>query len=596
IGGNRNWDYRYTWVRDSAFTVYALMRLGMTKEAEHYMNFMEERCQDLNPDGSLNIMYSIDGDKRLVEKELNHLDGYRGSRPVRIGNGAYDHVQLDIYGELLDALYLYNKYGSPISYDMWVSIRKLVNYVCDNWMYEDMSIWEVRGRKQNFTYSKIMCWVAVDRGIRLSEKRVFPCLERNKWMQVRDTIYEEIMTKAWNPERKIFTQSYEALDSLDSSVLVMPLVFFISPTDPRFLSTIKQILLPPEKGGLLANNLVFRYNINTTDDGLNGEEGSFSMCTYWLIEALTRAGKYDRKLLEKAEFIFEQMIGYGNHLGLYSEEIANGGELLGNFPQAFTHISFISAAFNLDRVLNEHKKPKTIEGRYVQLVMGPAGSGKSTYCATMMTHCQNIGRSVHLFNLDPAAEKFEYDPSIDIRDLITLEDVMEELQYGPNGGLIYCLEFLLNNMDWLEDELGEYEDDYLIIDCPGQIELYTHFPIMRRICECLQKMHFRICGVYLLESQFMQDNSKFFAGVMSAIYFDPDPLLLADEANASMNPRFHDLNRAIVQLIDDYNMVSFLPLNIHDEDSITAVLSNVDNALQFGEDQEPKEPKDEFDI
>ncbi|KAF0361278.1 GPN-loop GTPase [Gigaspora margarita] len=156
-------------------------------------------------------------------------------------------------------------------------------------------------------------------------------------------------------------------------------------------------------------------------------------------------------------------------------------------------------------------------GRYVQLVMGPAGSGKSTYCATMMTHCQNIGRSVHLFNLDPAAEKFEYNPTIDIRDLITLEDVMEELQYGPNGGLIYCLEFLLNNMDWLEDELGEYEDDYLIIDCPGQIELYTHFPIMRRICECLQRMHFRICGVYLLESQFIQDNSKFFAGVMSAM-------------------------------------------------------------------------------
>ncbi|CAG8553506.1 13179_t:CDS:2, partial [Dentiscutata heterogama] len=175
-------------------------------------------------------------------------------------------------------------------------------------------------------------------------------------------------------------------------------------------------------------------------------------------------------------------------------------------------------------------------GRYVQLVMGPAGSGKSTYCATMMTHCQNIGRSVHLFNLDPAAEKFEYNPTIDIRDLITLEDVMEELQYGPNGGLIYCLEFLLNNMDWLEDELGEYEDDYLIIDCP------------------------------------------------------------ADEANASMNPKFHDLNRSIVQLIDDFNMVSFLPLNINDEDSITAVISHVDNALQFSEDQEPKEPKDEFDM
>ncbi|CAG8579676.1 15486_t:CDS:2 [Acaulospora morrowiae] len=257
--------------------------------------------------------------------------------------------------------------------------------------------------------------------------------------------------------------------------------------------------------------------------------------------------------------------------------------------------------------------------------MGPAGSGKSTYCATVMTHCQSVGRSVHLMNLDPAAEKFEYEPTIDIRDLITLEDVMEELQYGPNGGLIYCLEFLLNDMDWLEEELGEYEDDYLIIDCPGQIELYTHFPIMRRICDCLQRLNFRICGVYLLESQFIQDKSKFFAGVLSATsamisleiphinllskmdllgkvkkkelerYFDPDPLLLEEEANTSTNPKFHDLNRAIVQLIDDYNMVSFLPLNITDEDSVAAVMSHIDNALQFGEDQEPKEPLDEFD-
>ncbi|CAI2175774.1 4708_t:CDS:10 [Funneliformis geosporum] len=335
IGGPRNWDYRFTWVRDSAFTVYALMRLGMTQEAKHYMDFMEARCQDLNPDGSLNIMYSIDGEKKLTEVELTHLDGYRGSKPVRIGNGAYDHVQLDIYGELLDAMYLYNKYGSPISYDMWVNIRKLVNYVCDNWESEDMSIWEVRGRKQNFTYSKIM-W------LRLSEKRVLPCPDRNKWMQIRDTIYEEIMSKTWNPKRKIFAQSYEALDALDSSVLIMPLVFFISPTDPRFLSTMEQILLPPEKGGLLTNNLVFRYNHLTTDDGLGGMEGSFSMCTFWLIEALTRAGKYDKKLLERAEFMFEQMISYGNHVGLFSEEIARSGELLGNFPQAFTHIAFIS--------------------------------------------------------------------------------------------------------------------------------------------------------------------------------------------------------------------------------------------------------------
>ncbi|KAG9284265.1 hypothetical protein G9A89_002075 [Geosiphon pyriformis] len=354
IGGPRNWDYRYTWVRDSAFTIYALMRLGMTEEGKNYMKFMEERCLDLNPDGSLNIMYSIDGEKKLPELTLDHLDGYRGSRPVRIGNGAYDHIQLDIYGELLDGIYLFNKYGSPISYDLWVSIRKLTDYVCDNWHMDDMSIWEVRGRRQNFTYSKIMCWVAVDRALRLSEKRILPCKpnQRNRWMDVRDKIFEEIMSKSWNPERKIFVQSYEAKDALDAAVLIMPLVFFISPTDPRFLSTISQMLLPPERGGLLTNNLVFRYNHLTTDDGLGGMEGAFSMCTFWLVEALTRAGKYDKHLLERAEFIFEQMIAYANHLGLFSEEISRSGELLGNFPQAFTHISFISAAFNLDRVLN----------------------------------------------------------------------------------------------------------------------------------------------------------------------------------------------------------------------------------------------------
>ncbi|CAG8502869.1 3629_t:CDS:10 [Acaulospora colombiana] len=352
IGGLRNWDYRYMWIRDSAFTVYALMRLGMTEEAKNYVRFMEERCHDLNEDGSLNIMYTIEGQKELKEIELDHLDGYRGSLPVRIGNGAYDHLQLDIYGELLDALYLYNKYGSPISYDMWLIIRKLVNYVCDNWMVKDMSIWEVRGRKMNFTYSKIMCWVAVDRGLRLSEKRVLPCPDRDKWLKVRDTIYEDIMTEAWNPQRKIFTQSYESKEVLDSSVLIMPMVFFISPTDPRLLNTIKQIMLPPDKG-LTVNNLVFRYNTSDTDDGLDGSEGSFSMCTFWLVEALTRAGKYDKELLEKAEFIFEQIIKYANNLMLFSEEIAKSGELLGNFPQAFTHIAFISAAFNLDRVLGK---------------------------------------------------------------------------------------------------------------------------------------------------------------------------------------------------------------------------------------------------
>ncbi|KAL1920219.1 uncharacterized protein VTP21DRAFT_1365 [Calcarisporiella thermophila] len=351
IGGERNWDYRYVWLRDSAFTIYALLRLGLTDEANAYMNFIEKRCAESN-DGSLQIMYGIEGEHELTEVVLDHLEGYRGSRPVRIGNGAYDHLQLDIYGELLDGIYLYNKWGTPISYQIWTYIRRIVNYVCDNWKRKDMSIWEVRGMQQNFIYSKVLCWVAVDRGIRLSEKRTLPCPDRFRWMAVRDEIFEEVMTIGWNPKLGIFSQSYESRDAVDASVLIMPLVFFLSPSDPRFLSTVEQIMKPPEKGGLLVNNLVFRYNVLTTDDGLSGEEGSFSMCTFWLVEALTRAGKYDRKLLSQALLIFEQMMGYATPLGLFSEEVARSGELLGNMPQAFTHISHISAAFHLDRVLS----------------------------------------------------------------------------------------------------------------------------------------------------------------------------------------------------------------------------------------------------
>jgi GH15 family glucan-1,4-alpha-glucosidase len=356
IGGPRNWDYRFAWIRDSSFTVYAFLRLGFTKEAGQFMKYIEDRCNDLNEDGSLNIMYSIDGVKELDETELDHLDGYRGSQPVRVGNGAYDHLQLDIYGELMDGIYLYNKYGSPISYDMWCSVRKLTNYVCANWNQPDMSIWEVRGRKQHFTYSLVMCWVAIDRALRLADKRVFPCPDRNKWMSVRDEIYELVQERCYNKEMQSFAMSIESPDALDASTLIMPLVFFSSPSDPRLLNTIKRVLLPPEKGGLVANDLVFRYNFLTTDDGVGGLEGAFSMCTFWLVEALTRAGKYDKRLLTRAVVMFEKMLGYGNHLGLFSEEVARSGELLGNFPQAFTHLSFISAAYNLDRVLSGSHK------------------------------------------------------------------------------------------------------------------------------------------------------------------------------------------------------------------------------------------------
>ena len=339
IGGERNWDYRYTWIRDASFTLYGFMRIGFTDEARHFIDWLRARISELNPDGSLQIMYSIEGRHELPETVLDHLEGYRGSRPVRIGNGAYDQLQLDIYGELMDAIYLFNKYGAPIDYDLWTHLRRMLNWVVDNWQQPDEGVWEVRGGRQHFVYSKLMCWVALDRGLRLADKRSFPA-DRDRWMQARDAIYEEIMDKGWNPSRNAFVQSYGS-DTLDASNLFMPLSFFVSPTDPRMLSTLDATMRE-----LVSDSLVYRYNVEKTDDGLLDEEGTFSICTFWLVEALTRAGRAD-----EARLMFEKMLGYANHLGLYAEEIGPSGELLGNFPQAFTHLALISAAYNLDKAL-----------------------------------------------------------------------------------------------------------------------------------------------------------------------------------------------------------------------------------------------------
>jgi GH15 family glucan-1,4-alpha-glucosidase len=349
IGGERNWDYRYTWIRDSAFVIYAFLRLGFTAEAERFMHFIAKLCRERGAEGSLQIMYGIDGRKKLTEETLDHLDGYRGSKPVRIGNGAYDQLQLDIYGELMDAVYLYNKYGAPISYNLWTSLRDLVGWVADNWRRLDEGVWETRGGQQQFVYSKLMCWVALDRGLRLADKRSFPC-DRDRWLGTRDRIYEDIMRHGWDEERQAFVQAYGS-KSLDAANLMMPLTFFVSPTDPRMLRTLDATMRPPEEGGLLSNSLVYRYNVAECPDGLAGEEGTFNICTFWLVEALTRAGRFHRPLLDKARLIFERMLGFTNHLGLYAEETGSRGEALGNYPQAFTHLGLISAAWDLDRAL-----------------------------------------------------------------------------------------------------------------------------------------------------------------------------------------------------------------------------------------------------
>ncbi|KAJ8519553.1 hypothetical protein ONZ45_g3503 [Pleurotus djamor] len=352
IGGTRNWDYRASWIRDSSFTLYALLRLGFTQEANAYMEFIFDRLRNKNPDGSLQIMYTIHGGKDLEEIELTHLDGHKGSKPVRIGNGAADHIQLDIYGELMDCIYLGQKFGKPLGYDDWVLVRELVDFVVDHYQDPDLSIWEVRNKKRHFTYSKIMLWVAIDRGLRLSEKRSLPCPNRNQWITARDIIYEDIMHKAWNNEGKYFGQSYEDKDVLDSAVLIMPLVFFMQASDPRFTNTLKQILKTRERGGLMSNNLVFRYDVSKSDDGVGGEEGTFCLCTLWCVEALTRAGEYDRAMLSRAVSMFEDFLLFLNHVGLCTEEISDAGEGLGNAVQGFTHVTLISAAYNLSRTMS----------------------------------------------------------------------------------------------------------------------------------------------------------------------------------------------------------------------------------------------------
>ncbi|KAI5120458.1 hypothetical protein M0805_008505 [Coniferiporia weirii] len=349
IGGTRNW---FSWIRDSSFTLYALIRLGFTQEANAYMDFIFKRLEGRNLDGSLQIVYTIHGGKDLQEIELSHLDGHKGSKPVRIGNGAADHLQLDIYGELMDCIYLGQKYGKPLSYDTWVAVRDL--YVYSNLIlvpYLTTGFAGANVRLGRSATARDTSQVAIDRGLRLADKRSLPCPRRNAWLLARDELYEEIMKHAWNPEKKYFTQSYEDRETLDSAVLIMPLVFFCAASEERFLSTLRQILKTPERGGLTANNLVYRYDVSKTDDGVGGEEGTFCLCTLWCVEALTRAGQYDKAMLEKATAMFEDFLQYTNHVGLCTEEISAAGEGLGNAVQGFTHVTLISAAYNLSRTL-----------------------------------------------------------------------------------------------------------------------------------------------------------------------------------------------------------------------------------------------------
>ncbi|MGX9560714.1 MULTISPECIES: glycoside hydrolase family 15 protein [unclassified Pseudomonas] len=344
-GGERNWDYRYTWIRDASFTVYAFMRLGFVEEANAYMRWLRGRVSDCcDQPIKLNILYGLDGRLELPETELPHLSGFGNARPVRIGNLAYKQVQLDIFGELMDAVYLVNKYGEAISHQGWKHTVDVVDQVCKVWQDKDVGIWEMRGDKQHFLHSRLMCWVAVDRAIRLAEKRSLPA-PFARWDETRQAIYQDIWTNFWNDEHQHFIQRLGST-ALDGSMLLMPLVRFVSARDPRWLSTLDAI----EKD-LVRDGMVYRYrNDDSPIDGLSGIEGSFAACSFWYVECLARAGR-----VEKAQLEFEQLLRYANPLGLYAEEFDSHGYHLGNTPQALTHLALISAASFLDRKLSGEK-------------------------------------------------------------------------------------------------------------------------------------------------------------------------------------------------------------------------------------------------
>jgi GH15 family glucan-1,4-alpha-glucosidase len=342
IGGERNWDYRFTWIRDASFSVYALLRMGFTDEAAAFAAWLRGRVEEKagGASGPLNIMYRIDGSSDLAEETLEHWEGYRGSRPVRIGNGAADQLQLDIYGEAMDSIYLGTQSGLAIGHQGWVAVRDMLDWLTENWDQPEEGIWETRGGRKNFTYGRVMTWTAFDRAIRLATALGRPG-PLDRWASARDSVYDQVMTRGWHPERGAFVQEYDS-DVLDSSLLRMPTVGFIAPQDPMWLSTLGAM-----DTELVSDSLVYRYDPEASPDGLLGSEGTFSLCTFMYVDALGKAGR-----LDDARLTFEKMLTYANHLGLYSEEIAVTGEQIGNFPQAFTHLALIDAAMTLDARLD----------------------------------------------------------------------------------------------------------------------------------------------------------------------------------------------------------------------------------------------------
>lgn len=335
-GGERNWDYRYTWIRDAAFMMYSFLKLGFTEEASAFIDWIKDQCLH----SKLQLMYTVNGATEIKEEILPHFSGYKNAQPVRIGNAAHKQFQMDIYGELIDTIYLYDKHGGAISYDLWQKIEKEVDFVCRHWQEPDHGIWEIRNEKKEFLHSRLLCWVALDRAIKIARHRSFP-YPAQEWENVRDEIFRTIYRDFWCEEKQAFVQ-FKHSNQLDASVMLMSLLRFISPDEERWKQTLEAV----EKE-LRSDVLIYRYrNHKSNIDGLNGKEGTFTMCSFWYVECLAKSGQ-----VEKASESFEKVLGYANHLGLFAEQIGMRGEHLGNFPQAFTHLALISAALQLDKSL-----------------------------------------------------------------------------------------------------------------------------------------------------------------------------------------------------------------------------------------------------
>jgi GH15 family glucan-1,4-alpha-glucosidase len=340
-GGERNWDYRYTWIRDASLSVRAMIDLGFTEEADAFRAWLSRLRVGNGPNGEpLQIMYRVDGEPHLDEEVLDHWEGWRGSAPVRTGNGAAGQLQMDIYGEAVYALAQSTDFADVATYERWQRVTALLNWLVDHWDRPDEGIWETRGGRKDFTYSRLMCWVALDRGIRHATTHARPA-DLPRWTATRDAIFHQIMERGWSEERQAFVQHYGS-NVLDASLLLMPIVGFLSPRDPRWLSTLDAM-----DGELVSDSLVHRYDPAASPDGMSGSEGTFSLCSFLYVDALARAGR-----LDQARYAFDKMLTYANHVGLFAEEIGPTGEQLGNFPQAFTHLALITAAMSLDTELD----------------------------------------------------------------------------------------------------------------------------------------------------------------------------------------------------------------------------------------------------